>query len=672
MSFDIIGKAVAKQFQAMTATGLYRVDIEKDLLWDTYLKSFPAGTNPIYKERTEHDCNCCKSFIRTLGGVVTIKDNKLVTIWDVNVGDSFYQTVADAMAELVRGKKIDGIFLHGEPKIGVSKTVMQVPDSPEVKTWTHYFVNLPAPYYVKGDSIGTKTGAAQATHDVMLRGLLEVDLEDIDTVLELIDQNSLYRGEENKFAVSEFRKLRVAFGKVKGAQAKDLFVWANMNSVPESVSRIRNTAIGTLLQDIAKGDELETAVKAFEVKVAPTNYKRPTALVTKAMIEKARKTIDELGFTSALERRYATIDDLTINNILFANREAKKAMNVFDELSAKVPEKSKKLDKVEEVSIEDFLSKILPKAESIEVMFENKHASNLVSLIAPSDPTAKSMFKWPNNFSWSYNGEVADSIKERVKKAGGSITGDLCCRLAWDYTDDLDFHMKEPGGDHIYYGTRRRKSRCGGELDIDANGCDGIKPDPAENIFYEDKRKMREGVYTLLVNNYSRRSDGKGFEVEIEFDGQIHHISYEKAMRSGETIEVAQIMYTPRTGFQILKSLPSSQSSKTLWSIPTQAFHKVNVVMLSPNHWDEKAVGNKHYFFMLDGCLNEGKARGFFNEFLNEGLSQHRKVLEIVGAKMKTEESDRQLSGLGFSSTQRNELLCRVKGAFTRTIKITF
>ena len=94
--------------------------------------------------------------------------------------------------------------------------------------------------------------------------------------------------------------------------------------------------------------------------------------------------------------------------------------------------------------------------------------------------------------------------------------------------------------------------------------------------------------------------------------------------------------------------------------------------MFSPNYWDDRTVGNKHYFFMLDGCLNEDKARGFFNEFLIEELNTHRKVFEVVGSKMKTEESTNQLSGLGFSSTQRNYILARVKGSFSRTIKITF
>ncbi len=267
---------------------------------------------------------------------------------------------------------------------------------------------------------------------------------------------------------------------------------------------------------------------------------------------------------------------------------------------------------------------------------------------------------------------MADSIKERVKRAGGSVEGDLCCRLAWDYTDDLDFHMHEPGLYHISYINRRRLSSSGGMLDLDANGCDGIRTDPAENIFYADRRTMREGVYVLSVNNYQRRGEGKGFEVEIEFDGQAHRIAFDKFLRTRETVEVAKIQYSKAGGFKIVESLPSSQSSRTMWGVPTQNFHRVNVVMLSPNHWDEKAVGNKHYFFMLEGCMNEGRARGFFNEFLNAALDPHRKVLEMVGAKMKTEESDRQLSGLGFSSTQRSSVLCRVKGSFTRTVRVMF
>jgi hypothetical protein len=83
-------------------------------------------------------------------------------------------------------------------------------------------------------------------------------------------------------------------------------------------------------------------------------------------------------------------------------------------------------------------------------------------------------------------------------------------------------------------------------------------------------------------------------------------------------------------------------------------------------------VGNRHHFFMIDGCANDGTARGFYNEFLKSELDPHRKVIEIVGSKMRTEQAKHQLSGLGFSSTQRNKLTVRVMGAFTRVIKVVF
>lgn len=673
MNFKDIKNAVAKQFAAMCNQQLFRVNIDKDVLWQTYLNAFPEGTNPIYKERTEHDCNCCKQFVRAVGDVVAIKDGKLISIWDGKTGDANYQVVSNALSAYVKSAAIKDVFLHFEATAGTNKSFHSLIDD-KVGEWDHFFVNIPSKFVKKNADIASALSVVRSTHDVFLRALKEIDQESIETVLDLISQNSIYRGEEHKFVVTEFSKLKKQVKNLSDAEL-DLFVWERVSTTPGSITNIRNSVIGSLLVDLSDGKDLEAAVKSFEAKVAPTNYKRPTALVTKKMIEDARKKIQELGLTSALERRYASIDDIKINNILFANRDARQKINgdVFDDISSSVKVSTKKLDKVEEVSIEKFISDILPRAESIEVMVENSHASNFVSLVAPIDASASPLFKWDNGFSWSYNGDVADSIKERVKAAGGNVTGDLCCRLAWEYRDDLDFHMHEPDGGHIYFGSRGYASRCGGKLDVDANGGSGMMEHPVENIFYESMSTMKEGVYTLSVNNYSRRESNKmGFEVEIEFGGTKYNFVYDKALHTGKTVDVAQIRYSKKSGLEIIKSLPSTQTSKKIWGIDTHTFQKVNVIMNSPNHWDGHGVGNKHYFFMLDGCVNDGTARGFYNEFLREDMNKHRKVLEIVGNKMRTEETANQLSGLGFSSTQRNSLLCKVSGSFSRIIKIVF
>ena len=675
MNFIDFKNAVAKQFDLMCKQPeLFRTTASKDDMWDTYLASFPEGTNPIYRERTEHDCNCCKNFIRNVGNVIAIIDGRPVSIWDFATDiDPTYKTVARAMGALVTSKPIDNVFRHVERTAGHDKNFEDTIDG--VKTWNHFFVNIPAKFVMSGKDMGPKLGDIRATHDVLLRGLKTITPEAIDTVLELIAQNSLYRGEEHKFAVNAFAALAEHHRTIALKSAVDYFVWDTIGRVSPAVTRIRNTSIGTLLVALSEGVDMEDAVKAFEAMVAPANYKRPTALVTKKMIDAAKTKLEELGLVSALERRYATINDITINNILFANRSARTSIegDVFNELASKVTDKKpKSLDKVEEVTIEKFLVDILPKAESIELLVENRHAVNLVSLIAPTDPTALPMFKWDNRFSWSYNGEFADSIKERVKAAGGNVSGELCCRLAWEYTDDLDFHMHEPNGGHIYFSTRRQTSLNGGKLDVDANGGSGMMAHPVENIFYEKLSTMRDGIYSLKVNNYSRRSStGRGFTVEIDILGTVHTINYEGVLGQSKTIEIAQLKKS-KDGIEIISSLPSTQTSCQLWNIATQTYKPVNVVMMSPNYWDDQGVGNKHYFFMLDSCINEGKARGFFNEFLKPELTEHRKVIEMVGSKMLTIESDHQLSGLGFSSTQRNNVLCRVTGAFTRIINITF
>jgi hypothetical protein len=158
--------------------------------------------------------------------------------------------------------------------------------------------------------------------------------------------------------------------------------------------------------------------------------------------------------------------------------------------------------------------------------------------------------------------------------------------------------------------------------------------------------------------------------VEIDANGEMYSFSYDQALSTGNSVNVATINYSKANGFTVKGLVSHTKSSKTIWNVNTNNYHKVNMVMLSPNYWNGEGVGNKHYFFMLDQCRNEESARGFYNEFLMEDLNPHRKVIEIVASKMKTEEDENQLSGLGFSSTIPNSLMVRVDG--TRTMKIIF
>ena len=81
MNFRQLKTAVQRQFNDMKDEPLFRVDIDKDKIWELYLKSFPEGMNPMFRKRTEHDCSCCRAFIKNIGGLVAIKNGALVSIW---------------------------------------------------------------------------------------------------------------------------------------------------------------------------------------------------------------------------------------------------------------------------------------------------------------------------------------------------------------------------------------------------------------------------------------------------------------------------------------------------------------------------------------------------------------------------------------------------------------
>ena len=679
MSFAEFNTEMSAHIKAILKNSppLFTTDVDKDLLWSTYLDSFPPGTNEIFRERREFDCNRCKRFIRAFGNVVTVVDNKLVSIWDFKPSQAKFRPVVKALAKLVKSANIKDVFITKESRFGAGCTWGKRFGASTIKfyTWDHFFFELPSNMVTPHSaSEGSLMSEKRDTKNVFQRSLDELSQDSIDTVLDLIAQKSLYRGEEWQSTLSRFRDLTIEYKKLP-ASKRDNYCWAKSVEVGLVIGRIRNHSIGVLLQDISSGMDLDEAVRRYERIVAPTNYKRPKTVFTKRMVEQAQETVTELGLFSSLPRRHATLDDISINDILFANRDAAKRMtgDVFSSLKQETAVNPKKLGKTEEVPIEHFLEQILPNVNSMEVLMENRHISNLVSLIAPQNPKSKSMFKWGNNFSWAYNGNITDSTKERVKVAGGNVDGVLRFSIRWndndDNLDDLDAHCIEPGGNHICFRNKRNYETTS-ILDVDIIHPRGTA---VENITWTRLQDMEEGEYRFYVHCYASRRAKSGFSAEIEYDGQIYSYEYARPLRSDEKVTVAKINFSRRKGIEFVESLSSTTSSKEVWGLSTNQFTPVSVLMRSPNYWEgQNGIGHQHYFFMLKGCENEDSPNGFFNEFLREDLMKHKRVFEALGEKMRVQPSSDQLSGIGFSSTKRNSVICKVSGSFTRTLNITF
>lgn len=682
MTFVEMRNKMLEHFAEMTrgTSPLYQVDCDKDKLWSLYLDSFPSEKNPIYRERTWHDCSCCRHFIKTMGGIVAIKNGEVISLWDFDVnGDDTYEFSIKAMREYIHSCPIADKFLTKENQIGTQSN-RELYDG-DLITYDHFYARIPLQAMADGD-LNEKKAQFRDTRNVFKRSLDEISAEAINIVCELIAQDSLYRGEEHKDVLTKFAWFKTNYDKLNAKQ-KELFAWEKSEEAGYAVGRIKNHSIGTLLMDISNGIDLDEAVRRYEAIVAPANYKRPKAIFTKKMLEDARKTLSDMGYIDSLKRRYATLDDITINNILFCNKDSAKRISggdIFDEMAASIAVNPKKFNKVEEIGIESFIENVLPTARELEVLFENKLAQNMVSLIAPENKDSKTMFKWSNNFCWAYAGNVADSMKERVKAAGGKVDGDLRFSIQWNENGldnvDLDAHCKTSRNGHIYFG-HRIDSISNGALDVDIripnSDPKAINGVAVENITWADRNKMPEGKYILYVNQYAGTLN-HGFTAEIEFDGQIYAYEYNDRIRAGESVIVAEV--TLKNGeFSVKGALSENKriSSREVWGLNTNQFVPVSVIMYSPNYWDEQnGIGNKHYFFMLKDCVNPDTPNGFYNEFLNNELDKHKHVMEALGGKLAVATAEDQLSGLGFSSTKRNSIIIKVKGKTERTLRVNF
>ena len=683
--FVIFKEKLQKHFVEMTkdADKLFEVNVDKDKLWDTYLDSFAPGTNNIFRERREHDCSCCKQFIRTIGATVVVKNNKMESIWDVDMSGTIYDPVVRALSTLIHESKVVDVFVSHFKKIGTDKNFEMI--NGKSHQWDHFYMELPMKFVFDSyRSVGEIQGEYRDIRNVFKRSLDEITIDSVETVLELINSNTLYRGTEWKVPLVEFKKYKTEYDKLP-EEEKDLYVWEKSLKAGAVIGKIRNHSIGTLLVNVSEGMDLDTAVKKYEQIVAPSNYKRSKPIYTQRMLDDAKKTLTELGYMDSLKRRFANLDDITVNNILFSNKDAAKRISgggdIFTEMSKSVAVNPKKFSRVEEVTAQDFVEKVLPTAKEVEVFVENKHEKNFVSLIAPENPDSKTMFKWSNGLSWAYTGNITDSdIRQNVKNAGGSVDGVLRFSIMWneDQNDnsDLDAHCIEPNGHEIYFSSDRkpRKSKLGGQLDIDiTQPMDQMPGKPAvENITWQNKLKMMPGVYKFFVHQFASRGS-KGFKAEIEFDGEIYSFEYNNPVRGD--VDVAEVIMDKNGNFTIKEKLfgHSATSSREAWGVKTNQFTPVSVISYSPNYFDEQnGIGNKHLFFFLNGCVNPEQPNGFFVEYLKTELVPHRKVFEALGAKCSVTDVDDQLSGVGFSLTQRNELIVKVKGATERIIKIKF
>lgn len=697
---QIITIAMNNHFKKMVSSGqqLYRVNCSGATLWNVYIGGY--GKDPIFRDpqSSEHNCNACRHFIEHYGNIVTLNDdNSFTSIFDFDIpkaGMEEYGNSIIALRKAIHESVVSDIFVvtqssieksnydrcptKGYSHLGLSKNVkcytreeadkFGVVNPGQTITFHHLYLEIPSDYILKTYvSIASLTTSAKAKKESLEKALNEFSQDTVELVIDLIEQNSILNGEAQLKKLKEFLKLVKLYAKVPIEQRN---VWLWKQSQTFAYCHLRNEVIGTLLKDIQSGADLNDACKAWNQKVDPVNYMRAKTPITKAQIAAAQKFVEENGYTESFTRRCATMTDIETSEILHIHNGDVKPISIFDAIKPTNSPSVPKFDNLKEVKIDVFMKEILPITSSLEVFVENRHRNNFVTLITAINKDSKRIFKWDNNFSWTYNGNLSgkSQIAQAVKDAGGFVNAPFRFSIMWNEDGrsivDFDAHAIEPSQEEIYY--HHKESRTGGRLDVDM-----IRPSRTgvENIFWNDMSRVKDGLYRFFVRNYDGGSNS-GFKAEIALFNEVH--TYQVSSPAYHDIKVADVRIKNGVIANIQHYAPLvGQQSTTIYGLQTQQFHQVNLVCLSPNYWKDN-VGNKHYFFFMNGCKAEDKIRGFHNEFLCADLTPHRKVLDVLAHTMQVESTDGQLSGLGFNATVSDDLIVRIKGVENSIIKIKF
>lgn len=684
------------QFTKMCNTKkLFTSSVSGDDLWTIYLNSFLEKDNQVFRdpESSSHNCNLCKNFIRRYGNIVAIDDNlNLMTIWDIEPEEEFKRSVKN-VKDFLNSKSINSLFLEDYNflntkvnyekckidqktfKLGIAQNFKKytkeecekfgVVNEETIYGFNHLNLTIPTEFVNKDRRITTNTiiSAFNTGVKVYQTGLDTISVDALETVIDLINQGSLLNGTTYLSKINEFLKYKKEYDKLDDDFKHNYC----LKTFDNKFSLFKNELIGVLCADITKDFDLEKACRVWNIRVDPVNYKKAVAPISPKQIAEAKKFVTENNYEDSFDRRLAVMEDIEAHSILHLNSDnTLKKFSIFDNLQSSDKKKvnEDQLVNAKSITIEDFMKNVLPQSINIEALVSNDKSGNFMTLTTSNNKESKRIFQWDNNFSWTYNGNIAGKslIKDAVKSRGGSIDGVLNIRLHFpNSTSDYDLHTKCEGSE-VYFSNVRNRDRFGGMLDLDAQGVDGdFEPEKrVENITYNNLRLIEGKTIKVWVNEWSRHN-GHGFILEIEdMNGNI--TTFEQTDPFSGNLNVCSIQVKDGKFNIIDPSIPLvSQISKTVYNVDTNVFHKVNLICKSPNHWNENKIGNLHYFFILEDCKADNTIRTFHNENLISELMQHRKVLDILGDSCKVEKSeDSQLSGLGFNSTITDNVYVKV------------
>jgi len=402
--FDDLVTAMQRHFDAVierNGPSLFRVDpfasgsVEIHSLWEWYLTQLPAA------DVQHHSCHACQQFMRHYGNLVSINDDGTLVsaIWSAESAvPEPYRAAVHALARSVTQARVTDVAL----------TRATVWGTPVTGEWTHFAITPPAAaLYMEFGALTAHQAEAKRREDfgTLRQGLLDYNRDTVAQALTLLDADALYRADKVIGPARFLLRLHDQRVGVHNQRLLDNLLWRAVATAPVGFCQPRSTMIGTLLDDILSGYSFAQIKQRFDAKMHPLQYQRPTAAPAAGNIAQAEKTIEQLGITASLRRRFARLDEIETIWCPAPPAAPTQPEGVFSHLRAKnAPRAADPLVMPPQViTWVKFAETVLPQAEQIEVFVSG--AMNFCALLTAVDADAPPILQWDrvearNPVSW--------------------------------------------------------------------------------------------------------------------------------------------------------------------------------------------------------------------------------------------------------------------------------
>lgn len=364
-------------------------------LFQTFLYNLPEYA------RQHYNCNACRSFVNRYGGLVVLDDSgsKYPIMWSFVAPEFFYNAVK-AVRDIVNNSKVTGAFITSEKRLGTPKTGV----------WTHMAVEVPKDMQYRNALKTAHQAACDKDEDfkLLISAINRYAADTVKTAVNLLNSNTLSRS--SKFIDQAKWLLEIREGR---DDKKDFSSYANIirkkaYEAPAGFCHISGSVLGSLLDDIQDGLDVNTITHKFNDKVDPLKYHRPQVAPGAANVKRAEEIVAKLGLANSLKRRFATMIDIQTvwrprdsvfggftNPGIFANVKAKEDYHyIKNDISPRTVT----------MTWEKFQRTVLPEAKKIEMYVgSGRHAFS--ALVTAADYDAPPIISWDseehrNPVSW--------------------------------------------------------------------------------------------------------------------------------------------------------------------------------------------------------------------------------------------------------------------------------